>query len=159
MNYSFSLARRSDTPEILKLYSSLVRMPDTIWYADYINREVVENDINNESLYVILDKNHSIMAVAAVCEKSDFIKFTSDVENMYYLERFAVLSEMRNKGIGSMLLRKIISATRRKGIRGLIAFSYNNDRVTKKLYQNIGFNLYGEINRAGDSCQCYELLF
>ena len=71
MDYIFAAAKRSDTPEILKLYQRLIGTRGCNWYGDCPNRERVEHDIDDDSLYVVTDKKYNIIAVAALEQDTD----------------------------------------------------------------------------------------
>ena len=61
--YKFSLANYDDLSEIMDLYHSIIGTPGCTWSMDYPNKENVESDIINKSLY-ILKYDEKIVAVA-----------------------------------------------------------------------------------------------
>lgn len=160
MDYSFSLARLSDTPEILKLYRSLMGMPSCTWNVDSPNREIVEADINTESLYIVSDKKYKIVAVATICKKIDWDELTCwKTRNPCDLARFGISIEKQNQEIGSFLLRKIISTARRNGFDGTRLLVSKDNLIAQKMYQQQGFKRVGEKCVYSSDFECFELFF
>ena len=159
-DYSFALAKRSDTPEILKLYRSLIGVPGCTWNADYPSREITEADIDAESLYVLLDKKYKIAAAVTARKDVDLDELDCwRTKNPCDLARFGVLTGKQNRGTGGFLLRKTISAVRRKGFDGMRMLVSKNHVVARKLYQRQGFVKMGETTMYDSDFDCFELLF
>lgn len=106
------LANKQDINKVKMMYKEItnhmIKNNIFIWDEHY-PYGVVENDINNKSLY-ILEKNNKIIAACVLANKSDgskFIKWLNKSENVLYIERFAVNREYLNKNIGSIMLSEI----------------------------------------------------
>ena len=159
MDYSFAFAKRSDTPEILRLYRSLIGTQGCTWHTDYPNREITEADIDAEALYVVLDKKYKIIAVATACKDIELDGLACwQTKNPCDLARFGVLTEKQNQGIGSFLLRKVISTVRRTGFDGMRMLVSKDNQIARRLYQQQGFERIGEVFVYGSDYDCLELM-
>lgn len=159
MNFSFSVAKRSDTPEILKLYRSLIGMPGCTWHYDYPNREILESDIDAQALYVVLDKSYRIIAAATVRKDFELDDLSWNTKNSCDLARLGVLKDKQNEGIAGFLLQKVLPLVRRKGFDGMRMLVAKNNIIAQKLYERHGFVQLDVVHMYDNDFYRYELIF
>lgn len=158
MDYIFAAAKRSDTPEILKLYQRLIGTRGCNWYGDCPNRERVEHDIDDDSLYVVTDKKYNIIAVAALEQDTDADTQAWQSKNPCYLCRLGVSNDRQENDIAGLLIRKMASIARRQGHDGMRVLTDKKNEPAIKLYEHCGFIRCDETLRHGTNFFCYELL-
>ncbi|NDV45934.1 GNAT family N-acetyltransferase [Paludibacter sp. 221] len=158
MDYFFALAKRSDTPEILKLYRSLIGTPGCTWHSEYPNREITESDIDAESLYMITDKSHKIIAVATAGKDNELDELDWESKNPCYLARVGVLTEKQGLGIGGLLLKKVIFAVKKRGFDGIRMLVSPDNTAALALYKHYGFAKRSEVYMYDHDYLCYELI-
>ena len=107
--YEFVLAERADIPEIVEIYHSLVGTPGCTWDYDYPSRKTAELDVGSNSLYA-LKKHGRIVAVASMGDFQELGHLQWSPEKPCELARIGVLPTMQKRGIGSVILQKIIEA-------------------------------------------------
>ncbi len=158
MDYLFSLAKRSDTPEILKLYQRLIGTPGCTWHAGYPNRDTAEADIDREALYMVTDKRYRIVGVASVETDEDEGEcgLPWQSANPCYLSRLGVLPEYQGRGIATWLLQKVSAACRRQGHDGIRLWVGTDNPAAIRLYERNGFVFKGNAQRHGLDFRGYE---
>ncbi len=67
----------------------------------------------------------------------------NEIDNAIFINRIYLLKEFQSKGIGSLVLKKIFDENKEKVIR-LAVLKVNTK--AKKLYESLGFEVYGEGN-------------
>ncbi len=160
MDYLFSLAKRSDTPEILKLYQRLVGTPGCTWHAGYPNRDTAEADIDREALYLVTDKRYRIVGVASVEAGEDGDEgLPWQSANPCYLSRLGVLPEYQGRGIATWLLQKVSAACRRQGHDGIRLWAGTDNTAAIRLYEQNGFVRRGQARRHGLDFWGYERMW
>lgn len=156
--YNFSLAKHSDISEILDIYHSLIGTPGCTWDIDYPNREIVESDIDRESLYIL--KNYDkIIAVAAAGINDELDHLQWSIKRPCDLARIGVLPMMQNQGIGTIMLQKVIQAVKEKEFDGIRILVSKSNPAALALYNKNNFIKCGETFMYGIDFYCCELYF
>ena len=138
-NYIFSLAERNDVDEILDFYHSLVGTPGCTWNLDYPNRENVESDIHNDSLYMLRDKDNILISVAAAGMSDELEELRWNMKNPCDLARIGVLSTRQNQGIGTIMLCNVINAVKKRGFDGIRMLVSKSNPSALAMYDKNGF--------------------
>lgn len=102
---------------------------DSFW-----SPEVLKGELNNEnSQYIVAKIDNEIVGFAGIWKSVDDVHITDIV----------VKRDFRKKGIGSLLLQKLITLTKELKFNELtLEVNYNNE-VAKKLYLKFGFKELG----------------
>lgn len=103
-------------------------------FDDFWNVNILKSELQNPlSKYIVAKANRKILGFAGVIDTIDQVEITNIV----------VKKNMRNKGIGNLLLNKLISIakTMQKNSITLEVNSSNVDAI--KLYEKNGFKTYG----------------
>ena len=155
--YKFSLAKTADVSEILNLYHSLIGTPGCTWNLDYPNKEIVETDIEQESLYVLRNDNSRIVAVAAAGKSSELDELSWSPGKPCDLARIGVLFEMQNQGIGTIILKNVKNEVKQRGFDGIRMLVSRSNHSALALYDKNGFHKCGETFMYGIDFFCYEI--
>jgi len=156
--YVFCLANTKDISAILDLYHSLIGTHGCTWSLDYPNVDIVNQDINNNSLYLLKEKN-KVISVAAAGVSDELEKLHWSTKNPCDLARIGVLYSMQGKGIGTIMLNKVIEAIKKRGFDGIRFLVSKNNPSALALYNKNGFNICGETNMYDIEFYCYEMIF
>lgn len=156
--YMFSLASFDDIPEIVSIYNSLVGTPGCTWDYDYPSRKTAESDIKNRWLYV-LRKNGHIIAVASAGEFNELADLCWTPQKPCELARIGVVSTMQKQGVGTILLKKIITTVKEKGYDGITMLVSKTNPAALALYEKNGFERFGEVFRFQTEFYCYQMDF
>jgi ribosomal protein S18 acetylase RimI-like enzyme len=158
-NYVFSIAKQNDIDEILDFYHSLIGTPGCTWHLDYPNRKIIESDIHYESLYILRDKDNSIISVAAAGMNDELEELHWNTKNPCDLARIGVLSTRQNQGIGTLMLCNVINAVKKRGFDGIRMLVSKSNPSALALYDKNGFTKCGEAIMYGIDFFCYEMIF
>jgi ribosomal protein S18 acetylase RimI-like enzyme len=163
IKYIFTVANQENASKVLDFYRSLIGTLGCTWDLTYPNKEIVEQDINSKSLYLLKESDEIIsVAFAGVSDELNELKWFS--ENPCDLARIGVLSSRQNQGIGSIMLNKVANAVKERGFDGIRMLVSRNNISALALYDKngfskYGFSKYGETNMYGIDFYCYEMGF
>lgn len=148
------LAKMDDLPQLKVVYREIINNMNNenieIW-DDIYPCEFFYNDIENNSLYVLVE-NDEIVAAFALCNSSAgaaFVKWKNEHHKALYIDRFGVNVNYLRKGIGSIMLNKAISLAKEKGAESLRLFVVDINEPAINLYIKNGFEraegIYDEV--------------
>ena len=110
------LAKMDDLPQLKVVYREIINNMNNenieIW-DDIYPCEFFYNDIENNSLYVLVENDEIVAA---------FVKWKNEHHKALYIDRFGVNVNYLRKGIGSIMLNKAISLAKEKGAESLRLF-------------------------------------
>ena len=139
IHYTFSIATKSDADAVFALYQSLIGTPGCTWNAYYPTIEFVHSDIQLQSLYILKDTQGKIIAAASCGGERELEDFDWNLKNPCELARVAVSSAMHNQGIGSYLLKQVITAVKARGFDGICMLVGIENDAALALYAKFGF--------------------
>ena len=156
--YDFSLASHGDIPEIHALYRSCIGAPGCTWDIDYPNDETAGSDIKLNSLYILKDGGR-IIAAASAGPFYELGHLRWRIKNPCELARIGVVPDMRNKGVGTVILRNVIEEAGVRGYDGIRILVSVTNHPALRLYEKNGFELCGETFMFEMDFYCYQLVF
>jgi ribosomal protein S18 acetylase RimI-like enzyme len=131
------------------------------WDSNYPNRQVFENDINKNQLWVA-DVDRAIAGVAAITTDQDpeYADVGWDINELAIVtHRLAVSPQHRGLGIGSALLQQAEAEALSRRINFLRIDTNSNNKITRQLFPKLGYEFAGEISlgfRPNLRFYCYE---
>lgn len=144
MYMELRLAVISDLPTLKEVYKKIIDNMNNnnieIWDNIY-PCEFFENDINNNSLYV-LTKNDDIVGVFALCNSNpgeSHVEWEDNNGKAVYLDRLGVNVNYSRQGIGTALLQYAIEIAKQKSAEYLRLFVIDINRPALNLYLKNGF--------------------
>lgn len=161
MEYKIEIATEKNAEEILDIYHSLIGKDGCSWNYDYPNIDDVKNDINNKSLYILL-QNKEIIAVAAAGEDNELKKiecYSKQIKAPCGLARIAVKTQYQNKGIAKYLISYIEKQVIKKGFDGIHFLVNKTNLHAKAVYDKMGYICCGEHIMYDKEWYCYEKKF
>ena len=156
--YDFCLANHSDIPEIHALYRSCIGAPGCTWDDDYPNDKTAESDIKINSLYILKDGG-KIIAAASAGPFDELGHLRWKPKNPCELARIGVVPEMRNKGIGTVILQHVIDAMKMRGFDGIRMLVSKTNYPALGMYDKNGFEACGETRMFDMDFYCYQIVF
>lgn len=139
-------AEERDLPAVI--YINRSELPENYPYSffEYVLR-------NNPTLFYVADVNGKIVGyvMAQLEEGGRYILLTSMPEifkegKVVHLLSIAVLKDYQGRGIGSLLLQRIIESARKLGARRIyLEVRVSNERA-QRLYKKFGFRVFARLS-------------
>ena len=147
----YRLGKREDLDEICELVQRAIaemeRQGIDQWDEVYPARCDFENDLNNESLYLVTEQE-KIVALYVLSRECDEQyrngRWKSKDETACVLHRLCVSPDYQNQGIGKVVLRHIEEQTREKGYDSLRLDTFTENPFAQKLYLHNGYEPRGQ---------------
>lgn len=139
------MANIEDLPQLKMVYKEIIdnMNKDNIQIWDEIYPcEFFVDDIMNNSLYVLEEKNE-IVSAFALCNSNagaEHVKWTNNQGKALYIDRLGVNVNYSRKGIGSLVLKSASALAREKGAKYLRLFVVDINKPAINLYLKNGFN-------------------
>lgn len=135
----FRLADMQDLQQLKVIYKKIIKhMEDNniyIWDEVY-PCDFFEEDIKNNRLYVLYDKNELVSAFA-LCDTNlgeNSVKWNYDYDKFLYLDRFGVNINYLRKGIGSLMIDNAKKTAKNLGAKCLRLFVVDKNEPAIQLY-------------------------
>ncbi|WP_271809969.1 GNAT family N-acetyltransferase [Clostridium beijerinckii] len=149
------LAKLNDLPKLKAMYGNIIDDMDRnnipIWDGIY-PCEFFGKDIENNRLYLLVEKDDNIVGSFALCKSNageSFVKWGNPNSKALYIERFGVNVDYSRQGIGSIMLKHAITLTKQMNVKYLRLFVVNINKSAINLYLKNGFKqvngIYEEI--------------
>lgn len=144
----FRKAEKEDFDKIRSLYWTLIDQeqddPSFPHWKKGIHPsdEMIQNSIEREELYVLVDGGEIAACVIADNEKFDGYSeapWQIDSEEVIVLHVLAVHPDHRGKGLARKLIENVIEQERKAGKKALRLDVIENNTTAEKLYQKLGF--------------------
>ena len=151
-------AKLDEAQEILTIYKSLIGYEGCLWDDYYPSIDVVENDIKNDSLYLI-EINNLIVAVAhagIVEELFKFEGFSKDMKNPRDLARVAVRKEYQKQGLAKILIEYIEKDLKSKNVDYMVLTAGKTNQKALRLYEKLGYRICGTTEALDMEWYCQE---
>lgn len=150
--YIIRKATKDDVDQILRIYNNSILFLRNLgvdqWQNNYPNIDVVNNDINNDCLYVLTDDKNIIGVMAFIKDKDytyDKIYNGNWISNgIYYtIHRISVLN--KGKNIAKYLIDYAIKESIRDNVLSLRIDTHSDNFVMQKFLEKCNFKYCGEI--------------
>ncbi|GAA0707546.1 hypothetical protein GCM10008904_16860 [Paraclostridium ghonii] len=143
---NFRLANIYDLPKLKVVYGKIIDNMNKnniqIW-DDIYPYEFFADDIENNSLYLLLGEDDDIVASFALSESDsgeNHVKWENTYAKALYLDRFGVNVDYLNRGIATIMIKHAIGLTKQKGCKYLRLFVVDINKPAMNLYLKNGFN-------------------
>ena len=137
-------ATKKDVKEIYELYQSLVGTPECLWDEYYPGIKDVENDIENGIVYIAIEKDKIIAAIAAGKDEEleEIPYWDSKAKSPCNLSRLGVKRELQNQGIANQLVRFVENDLMKNGFDSIHFIASKTNPSTLALYKRLGWSCY-----------------
>ncbi len=155
---TFALARHEDIPEIVAVYRSLIGTPGCTWNMDYPDERNALEDIEGNALFLLKDGGR-IVAAASAGALDELGHLPWKPKNPCELARIGVVPDWQGRGVGTLMLRKIIEEMKARGFDGMCMLVSAQNPVALAMYGKIGIHKCGETFFYGSGYGCYQMVF
>lgn len=129
------------------------------WDEDYPNREIIEDDIMNQYLYVLEDQSRIIASISLIEDEPEDIKDLGwESAKTCFLVRLCVAPEYQGKGIGEQMMKSISIIAKEKGYKATHHLAAEVNKAANRLYQRMGYRDLGSIHVYDTDFRAYEKL-
>lgn len=151
-------ASQSDADEIYALYHSLVGMPYGTWNEEYPSRQLVEEDLQINDVFVMRDGKRIVSAIVNedTDEFADMASWYPDVKRWAQLCRLGVAADMQGRGIAKRMLVHAMEEKKKDGCEAVRFLVADVNVVAQRAYAALNFEVCGEADAWGDHWLCYE---
>lgn len=145
-------AKQDELGEIMELISKCVQVMQADgsdqWDANYPNKEIIEQDIQQGTLYVCVE-DHVIAGILVLDEnESEEYKTIQWVQNQgphLIMHRLAVHPEVQGKGIARKLIAFAEDYARANGYTSIRLDTYAKNARALQIYPRLGYEHRGEV--------------
>ena len=116
--------------DLAQIENCLISDFDDFWSASILKSELM----GPNKVYIVAKQNEEIVGFAG------FMRNLLEVEIM----NIVVKKNCRGKGIGKLLLQKMIEKAKNDGAREIFLEVNENNKIARQLYQNVGFAEVGK---------------
>ncbi len=159
MRFTFSLAQQTDAAAVFALYQSLIGTPGCTWNEYYPDEALVTRDMETGSLYILKDERGALIAAASAGPDDELEELQWDMDHPCELARVAVSISMQNRGVGSFLLQRVISAVKARGFDGIRMLVNVANPHALALYDKNGFQRLDTVRMYGHEFYRYQMKF
>lgn len=143
LSFSIRTMQEEDYPAVLDIYKDGVASMEATFETD--TSIVCWNDIHlDHSRFVLQTEEGEIIGWCALLKVSDKPYYRGIAETSIYLH-----PKYQGKGLGAILLEKLILDSEEKGIWTLQAQVFLENTKSLKLHQKLGFHLVGKREKLG----------
>ena len=144
-------AEMKDLEDIKKMYREIIdetaRQGRPIWGGDY-PVEFLHEDISNKRMYILLENDRPVAAVA-LCHSiwdDSSVEYEDANAEARYIERLAVRPDHWRMGLSRLMMEEIEKTAREKGAEYLRLFVLESNKPAYSLYEKIGFRRIGGVH-------------
>ncbi len=118
------------------------------WTDPEFLEELLKNLNSTDCNFYIADKEGEIVGVVGIRKAPNFLSVEADTKNPS--ELYVVASKIKNKGIGSLLVKKMIEVAKNLGFTEMLGYSPETHNNSWPFYENLGFTQGGIIKDPDD---------
>ena len=158
MKYTIRHAICEDLPQILDLCRAVAGTPGCTWGDDYPALEDLQEDLDQDALYIICS-GQNIIGCAGAAEYDDIDAlpcWNSEITRPCGLARIGIHPAHQGQGLAGTLLTHIESEAKARGYDGLHFLVSPSNDTALALYQKHGYRHCGEGGLFGMDWFCYE---
>ena len=152
-------ASHADANEIFALYHSLIDEPYGTWSEEYPCRELVEEDLAEQTVFVMRDAQDRIVS-AIVMEQSDefdgMAPWYPDVRRWIQFGRLGVARRAQGRGVARAMLAFAMEQAAQAGYEAVRFLVGAKNLPAQRSYAHLGFEVCGETFQWDEHWLCYE---
>ena len=134
------------------------------WSEEYPNKEVFENDLSNNWLYVAVESNKTIGSITITSEMDEVyksVKWLTITSNNLYIHRLAIDPKMQGKGYAQKLMSFAENYGKQNNYNSIRLDTFSKNTRNQKFYEQRGYVRLESVyflNQSQDPFYCYELI-
>lgn len=148
----FRKATQSDYNHIVEIYQSAILHLDSMgihqWDEAYPSTAIIEDDIQNQEMYVGLIDGEIVTAFTLNSKyDEEYIKGNWQYSNFPFsvLHRFCVSPQYQNKGVGTQTMAFIENTLKSENFQSIRLDAFSLNPFSLRLYEKFGFTKVGEV--------------
>jgi len=137
-----------DLKSILEIYNDAILNTTAIY--DYKVHNISDREVWYKKKLlegfplIVFEEEDKVLGYASFGSFRDYPAFKYTVENSLYVHK-----NYRNKGIGTLLLKELISIAEAEGFKVMVAAIDGDNTKSILMHERFGFKYSGSINKAG----------
>lgn len=158
--FLFRKAVLQDFPNVYALKQAVIQnpYPGMSWSETYPSQEILKNDIETGSLFLLLAKTEQLIGAVSINETYDShyqsINWKTPCPALY-MHRLFIAPDHRGKHFGEILIDFIENEARRQKYRSIRFDSCSTNTPAHLLYTRCGYTRCGEIPLTGKNGTFY----
>lgn len=134
------------------------------WSEEYPNKEIFENDLSKNWLYVVVESNKTIGSITITPEMDEVyksVKWLTITNNNLYIHRLAIDPKMQGKGYAQKLMNFAENYARQNNYESIRLDTFSKNTRNQKFYEQRGYVRLESVyflNQSQDPFYCYELI-
>lgn len=157
-HYAIRRGVPGDAGTVYALYRSLIGVPYGTWSEEYPDRELVEEDLRTQEVFVMEGGDRIIAAI--VREESDefdgMAPWYPDVRRWAQLSRLGVAKDCQGQGIARQMLACAMEQAKAEGYDAVRFLVGAQNLPAQRAYAGFQFDVCGEADAWGDHWLCYQ---
>lgn len=136
-----------DVNAITRIYNQYIAETDITFETEQLDDNTISNRINSISAtcpYLVYIENDSLLGYCYAHPWKEKAAYSKSYETTIYLS-----PESKGKGIGTKLMRRLISDSRQHGIHALIACITAGNKASIRLHEKLGFIKVSHFRQVG----------
>lgn len=149
----------ADAEEIYALYHALIDAPYGTWNEEYPNRELVEEDLTCQQVYVMRAQDGRIVSAIVIEESDEFegmAPWYPDVSRWIQFGRLGVAADMQGRGIAAKMLAYAMDRAAEQGYEAVRFLVGAHNVPALRSYSRLGFDVCGETDAWDCHWLCYQ---
>ena len=134
------------------------------WSEEYPNKEIFENDLSKNWLYVVVESNKTIGSITITPEIDEVyksVKWLTITSNNLYIHRLAIDPNMQGRGYAQKLMDFAENYGRQNNYESIRLDTFSKNTRNQKFYEQRGYVRLESVyflNQSQDPFYCYELI-
>ena len=134
------------------------------WSEEYPNKEIFENDLSKNWLYVVVESNKTIGSITITSEMDEVyksVKWLTITSNNLYIHRLAIDPKMQGKGYAQKLMSFAENYGKQNNYNSIRLDTFSKNTRNQKFYEQRGYVRLESVyflNQSQDPFYCYELI-
>ena len=152
-------ASMADADAIFALYHSLIGMPYGTWSEEYPSRELVLEDLTEQTVFILRGEQGGIDAAIVMEETDEFdgmAPWYPDVRRWIQLGRLGVARHAQGRGIAREMLAHAMEQARLAGYEAVRFLVGAHNLPAQRSYAPLGFEVCGETDAWDEHWLCYQ---
>ncbi len=158
--YLFRKAVSQDLPDTYALKQAVIQnpYPGMSWSETYPSKEILRNDIETGSLFLLLTETGQLIGAVSINETYDIhyqsVKWKTPYPALY-MHRLFIAPDRRGRHIGEILIGFVEDEARKQKYRSIRFDSCTTNIPAHLLYARCGYARCGEISLTGKNGSFY----
>ncbi|MFD2940148.1 GNAT family N-acetyltransferase [Flavobacterium notoginsengisoli] len=165
MNYTFRKAKTEEQQQIWKILENAIQRRkeegSDQWQDGYPNPAIVQNDINKENGFVLVNENETIVGYAAILinDEPEYANIKGKWltnEDFIVMHRVAISDQYLGQGLAQKMLRYMEEYAVSNTIFSIKADTNFDNTAMLKVFEKNGYVYCGEVTFRGNPRKAFE---